>query len=225
MLTLVCAPFIIGGKRSAESRASRSKGQGRVVDGCSKGGSTLVEPKGNSSSSSSFSSSIKKERETGATSSTPTDPPQGSEKPGVLDPQEVQSLWNSIPGVKPCRDLGRVIRTRLLSRINEHPERAWWDSLFAQVRTSHFLCGRTNNSRGPFQASLSWALGPENLEKILAGNYDNPQTIHGQSPLACEFRVLNGSRHKACGGAVSLGSKYCEQHRSKLVLPAKEVSL
>jgi len=217
-----------GGKRSAESRASRANERSRVVEGCFKGGSTLVEPKGNSSSSSSFSSSLKKEREkkSGVTSSTPVGPPQGNDELNILSPQEIQSMWNSIPGVKTCRDLGKVIRTRLQSRIKEHPERAWWEGLFVQVRASNFLCGRTNNSRDPFQASLSWALGPENLEKILAGNYDNPQQIIGQSLLGCEFRMLNGSRHKACGDPVVLGSKYCVQHHpSKSVLPANEVAL
>lgn len=131
-----------------------------------------------------------------------------------LSPQEIQSLWNSIPGVKTCRDLGKVIRTRLHSRIKEHPERAWWDSLFAQIRASDFLCGRTNHSRGPFQASLSWALGLENLEKVLAGNYDNPEPVNGQPSPCCQFRVSNGRFNKACGEPCVLGSKYCEQHQS-----------
>jgi len=187
-----------------------------------------IEGSPSSSSSSSSSSSGKKEEEkmTGATPSTPIDPPQGSDEHDALTPLEIHSMWNSIPGVKTCRELGKGIRTRLQSRIKEHPERVWWDGLFAQVRVSNFLCGRTNNSRGPFQASLSWALSPENLEKILAGNYDNPEPVDGQPSPGCEFRVSNGRFNKACGKNRVHGSKYCEQHRSsRSVLPANEVTL
>ncbi|QOJ34059.1 MAG: hypothetical protein HRU82_03440 [Nitrospira sp.] len=46
-----------GGKRSAESRALRSKERSRLVEGSLTNGGELVEPNGNSSSSSSFASS------------------------------------------------------------------------------------------------------------------------------------------------------------------------
>ena len=160
--------------------------------------------------------------------STPLDPPQEerSDDPETLSPQDIQSLWNLIPGVKTCREMGKGIKTRLLSRIKEHPERAWWESLLAQVQASHFLCGRTNGSKGPFQASLSWALTPENLEKILAGNYENQQPVNGQSQAGCEYRVFHGVRLKGCGDPVVPGSKFCEQHRSsKPVLRENEVAL
>lgn len=51
-----------GGKRSAESRASRSQVAGRVVEGCLKDGSRVVQPKANSSSSSASSSASSKEK-------------------------------------------------------------------------------------------------------------------------------------------------------------------
>jgi hypothetical protein len=88
-------------------------------------------------------------------------------------PEDIRTRWNAIPGVKPCKVMGTTIRDRVRSRLADHPELAWWEELFQRVQTSDFLCGRTNGKEGPFHASLDWVLGPKNLDKILAGNYDS----------------------------------------------------
>jgi hypothetical protein len=95
-----------------------------------------------------------------------------------LTPEYLRERWNALPSVKPCKALDDSIRTRLLTRLKEHPDPAWWDRLFQQVRASDFLCGRMNGTRGAFQATLDWVLGQNNIGKVLRGNYD---TIHSAS--------------------------------------------
>lgn len=67
------------------------------------------------------------------------------------------------------RILSGPIRERIKSRLREHPDRDWWEMLFGIVMASDFLSGRKTD----FAASLDWVLGPKNLSKILAGNYEN----------------------------------------------------
>lgn len=106
-----------------------------------------------------------------------------------VTPEQIQERWNAIPGIKPCREIGKTIRERVQARIKERPALAWWGTLFEQVRASDFLCGRTNGSKGPFRASLTWILSPANLDKLIAGDYD-PITSngHGSAPT-CTKRI------------------------------------
>jgi uncharacterized protein YdaU (DUF1376 family) len=46
----------------------------------------------------------------------------------------------------------------------------YWRSVFQQVASSDFLCGRTKE---PFSASLEWLLLPNNFAKVIEGNYAN----------------------------------------------------
>ena len=108
--------------------------------------------------------------------------------PPQVTPEEIKSKWDRIPGVKPCKVLGATIASRIRTRLKEHPDPAWWEDLFRQVHASDWLCGRTNGSRGPFQATLDWVLSPKNLDKILAGNYDNGGSRH--APQTCQSRIL-----------------------------------
>jgi len=123
-----------------------------------------------------------------------------------LSPDDIQKQWNEIPGVKPCKALGSTIRDRIRSRVTEHPEPAWWTTLFERIQASDFLCGRTNGKEGPFRASLDWALGPKNLDKILAGNYDSaPVGATGSS--TCTKQVQRGNFLKPCGNPATPSSR------------------
>lgn len=51
--------------------------------------------------------------------------------------------------------------------------------LFQRVEQSDFLSGRSGGSN--WQCTLDWILKPENLSKILAGNYDNRVNISATS--------------------------------------------
>jgi hypothetical protein len=106
-------------------------------------------------------------------------PPRGSVAAlNGLQPEGILQKWNALSGVKPCKTLDKDMRTRILTRLTEHPDPAWWDGLFQQVTASDFLCGRTDGTRGAFQATLDWILGPKILRKVVRGNYDNRRSTN-----------------------------------------------
>jgi hypothetical protein len=104
------------------------------------------------------------------------------EEPTLDEPVSIESivaLWNRIPGVVTIKTVTGPIRSRLQARIREHPDLAWWTTYFARIRDSAFLTGRTTD----FAATLDWVLGPKNMAKILAGNYDKrPSLPTGNRP-------------------------------------------
>lgn len=101
-----------------------------------------------------------------------------------LQPEEIFEKWNALPGVKPCKTLDDTLQTVICRRLKEHPDPAWWEGFFQQVKSADFLCGRKNGRNGPFQATLDWVLGPKNLKKILRGNFDTiPSTRKERLPL------------------------------------------
>ena len=142
-----------------------------------------------------------------------------------LTSETVREGWNAIPGVKPCKTLGKTIRDRIQARLKEYPSQNWWTEFNQQVRASDFLCGRTNGKEGPFHASLDWILGPKVLDKLLAGNYD-PITSNGHGPsLTCTKRVQGPDERflRPCGQPVSRQSRQteprCSQHLSEATRP------
>lgn len=91
--------------------------------------------------------------------------------------ERIVEFWNLIPGVVKMQSVQGPIRTRLLARCREHPSPLWWDELFHRVQRSDFLTGKKTD----FAASLDWVLGPKNLAKLLAGNYENRSKLSGSS--------------------------------------------
>src|SRR5206468_8450736 len=106
-----------------------------------------------------------------------------------LTPESIHNCWNAIPGVKPCKKLGKTIGDRIQARLKEYPSPDWWTELLQQVRASDFLFGRTNGKEGPFHASLDWILGPKVLDKLLAGNYDSIPSNGHSAAQTCAKRV------------------------------------
>lgn len=132
-----------------------------------------------------------------------------------LTSEKVREDWNTIPGVKPCKKLGKTIGDRIQARLKEYPSQNWWTELLQQVRASDFLCGRTNGSRGPFHASLTWVLGPTNLDKLLAGDYD-PIVSNGHShSLTCTKPVQGEKFLRPCGQPASPESRPTEPRCSE----------
>lgn len=100
-----------------------------------------------------------------------------------LTVKQVVELWNATPGVRVARSVTGPIQTVIQRRIQEHGSLEWFDALFARVAQSDFLTGRKTD----FAASLDWVLGPKNLAKILAGNYDNREQVNGYEAMKEAF--------------------------------------
>jgi hypothetical protein len=177
-----------GGKRSAKSRTLKNKDQSRVVEGSLKGGSSLVEPQGNSSSSSSLK---KKEEEEGAS-------PLSSVEMEDCSVAEVLTGWNAIPGVPIVAakhlSVGRGIHRRIttLTRMHQPDAHSWWTNVFDAVRAQqHFLFSGDNSRQ--WTANLAWVLGPENLAKVLERRYGEYRPGHTNSLHSLSLVSLPGS--------------------------------
>ena len=102
-----------------------------------------------------------------------------------LSVDRIVEVWNMTPRLVPAKSVTGPILKRVKLRLAEHPEVEWWDALFTRVSASDFLTGRKTD----FAATLDWVLGPKNLAKIEAGNYDNRD-------LPPPPRSYEGSYHK-----------------------------
>ena len=93
----------------------------------------------------------------------------GSDDPLMATLEWVILEWNKIDDVTPVAGtLHPKTRSRITARIREHPMKAWWSAeIFPRVRQSDFMCGRKND----WCASLGWACGPVNIQKILEDRY------------------------------------------------------
>jgi hypothetical protein len=102
--------------------------------------------------------------------------PSSDDPQGIID--QIIQKWNKIVGVVPVRRLeqGHGVHKRVTARLKEHSELQWWIELFETVSLSKFLTGRKTGSRGPFHATLDWVLAPENLAKVLQGNYADQES-------------------------------------------------
>jgi hypothetical protein len=96
--------------------------------------------------------------------------------------EQVMCLWN-LKSAAQCKKLGGPIRVRVRNHLKQHPNEAWWIELFDRVQRSDFLSGRAKD----FIATLDWVLGPKNLAKIEAGNYDNRQAGSGYDAMMEAF--------------------------------------
>ena len=162
-------------------------------------GSTAVQPytqpNVNSSSSSSSYTDLQPASQAEAPSSLNTlqslilkDNPDLKSKKRVVETGEavtihqVVQLWNDT-GLRPCGSVTGPIQDRIKIRIREHGDVTWWVALFNRVKTSDFLTGKVRD----WSATLDWVLGPKNLAKIDAGNYDNHKTTSGYTAMMEAF--------------------------------------
>lgn len=98
-------------------------------------------------------------------------------------PEELVEQFNKIPGVQKALLIeGRVpdtIREKTMQRIRKHRTKEFWKKFFELITNSRFLTGREEptNGRKEFHVSFSWAMGPQNFDKIAAGNYTDPPPV------------------------------------------------
>ncbi len=97
--------------------------------------------------------------------------------------QPIVDRWNAIPGVRICKVVEEKLKTRLKALMRDKSG-AWWDQFFGEVGKSPFLTGKVQPKEGRrvFRADLWWATGPENLSKIMSGNYDDPVERKAAAP-------------------------------------------
>lgn len=93
----------------------------------------------------------------------------------VLSPYCIAEIWNrhaagGLPRVRIDSPFAPSRLTSAKKRIEEHPEKSFWESLMARINKSDFLRGMNSNK---WTVSFDWIINPTNLSKILEGNYDN----------------------------------------------------
>ena len=100
-----------------------------------------------------------------------------SAQPPHISLGEIQTRWNSIRGVKPCKQITGPLLVKI-DKLRKVNLATWWEVLFQEVEQSAFLTGQTSPRDGGkvFRANLDWITGPINLGKVLAGNYANDTT-------------------------------------------------
>lgn len=99
----------------------------------------------------------------------------------VVTVHEIVEMWNKIPGIKQCEQVGDTIKKRIAAAISKHRTLAWWIDFCLRIENSDFLCGRASPKPGslPFVATLYWVTGPINIDRIMAGDFDGKRSATG----------------------------------------------
>ena len=84
--------------------------------------------------------------------------------------QNIVRAWNSLPLPKKLRGLYPTMVRRLNQLFEDYGEDAVHEAIDRVADT--FLLGKTKNNRG-WVANLYWLLQPDNLEKVLSGQYQD----------------------------------------------------
>jgi len=89
-----------------------------------------------------------------------------------IDYEFIVNKFNSI-----CKSLPKVVkltdnRKKALTVASEALANVSFEQLFEKVASSDFLLGR----KGDWRSDFDWILKPENIVKILEGNYDNKRS-------------------------------------------------
>ncbi len=101
---------------------------------------------------------------------------------------EVVALFKSIcPNLSQPRGLAGKRKIQLEARIKENPETIFWQDYFATVSKSAFLHGENDRS---WKADFGWLIKPDNMNKVLEGNYTNhtPNNTISQAELTDMIR-------------------------------------
>jgi len=93
-----------------------------------------------------------------------------------LPVKDVVELWNQMFADTYATQMELITDTRrktIQSRIkNQFNDIEAWTEYFELIKQNDFLMGKAHSrDRGPFKISLQWVCKPENLAKILEGNY------------------------------------------------------
>lgn len=106
------------------------------------------------------------------------EPEGGAGETEDLTPETLLAEWHEAVAAtdfpKPPK-VTATVRKHAAARLAEHDAIEWWRAYFARIVASDFMCGRSprKSSHESWRPTLEWVLLPENMAKILAGNYDN----------------------------------------------------
>lgn len=92
-------------------------------------------------------------------------------------PEDLIKLWNkkAHPNLPRVALLTETRKRHAKARLQEHPEQKFWDELINQVNFSPLLRGE----RGDWKATFDWILNPQNLAKVVEGNYNEKRVLNG----------------------------------------------
>lgn len=100
------------------------------------------------------------------------------QKPRASGFNEIKRLFNEICVSLPPLEFDLTIQqVHLIQQAEINLRGSSFEDFFKRVERSDFLCGRTKDK---FKANFNWILKPENMMKILSGNFDS--TFKPSSP-------------------------------------------
>jgi hypothetical protein len=84
---------------------------------------------------------------------------------------DLMKLWNTAaaPALPRVQLLTKTREAHIKARLASFPEKTFWADLISKVNASDLLTGQ----KGSWACSFDWILNPNNLAKILEGNYDD----------------------------------------------------
>lgn len=143
------------------------EGDSKIPDPYDESISTVLVPELSGSKAAKENRREEKRREVAESSQSIPDCPQAA----------IIELYHSVlPELPRVVDWTPARQSLLRTRWKTNKDRQnleWWKSYFTHVAASDFLMGRTNGSNGrpPFQANLEWLIRPQNMAKVVEGNY------------------------------------------------------
>lgn len=95
-------------------------------------------------------------------------------KTPICQHKKIVSLYNETIGkiLPSCKSTNKPFEGNLRARWREDESRqnlGWWEQYFNLVSSSDFLMGKT----GEWKADLLWLVLPNNMSKVINGNYKN----------------------------------------------------
>ena len=118
---------------------------------------------------------------------TPFPPHRGGTPDCAAIVEQFNSVYTALPKVIDISALRRKAIGSALKKLGKEG----LTELFQKTSASYFLCGK----KGGWKASFDWIMKPENLTKIIEGNFDNAKPPEPEATSYCldeEFAKLIG---------------------------------
>ena len=111
----------------------------------------------------------------------PSTPPRGEGEKAVttqkFSAENLQNLWNELTTRTPlptCLEISKKRSATISSRLQEHPEKEYWQRVILKIVASSFCCGQ--NNRG-WTAGFEFLIRPDTHINVLEGKYDDSTTL------------------------------------------------